>query len=277
MGSTTDPRRLIINADDYGLSRGVNIGIIEAAEAGVVTSASMMVNLEAFADGAARAGAGRSLSLGLHLNLTTGKPLTPARSLTRSGTRQFYALPILLTRASLGLVDPSDVTEECLAQIDRMIEAGFPPTHLDSHRHVHVHPALWSSVSKAAAARGISHVRVPSEPLWANPQDLGASLKKSGLLICTRLSRRHVSDNGTNHFFGISLQGGRSFKARLFAQIPKLLPGTTELMTHPGHADSALSEHDGYTTQRDEELRVLCSADFRNLLVRCGIELASFE
>ena len=83
VGSTPSPRRLIVNADDYGLSRGVNTGIIEAAETGVVTSASMMVNLPGFNDAAARAGSRPSLSLGLHLNLTTGKPLTLAPSLTR--------------------------------------------------------------------------------------------------------------------------------------------------------------------------------------------------
>ena len=277
MGSTRSPRQLIINADDYGLSRGVNTGIIEAAEAGVVTSASMIVNLKAFADAAERARGCSALSLGLHLNLTGGKPLTPARSLRRPDTRRFYPLPILIARASLGLVDASDVANECAAQIDRMTEAGHPPTHLDSHRHVHVHPALWPAVSEAAVSRGVSNLRLPSEPLWANPGDWRATLKKMGLLMCTRLFRRRVSGNSANHFFGISLQGGGSFAARLFALIPELPTGTTELMTHPGHADAELAEYDGYTWQRDEELRVLCSGEFRGLLARCGIELTSFD
>ena len=74
------------------------------------------------------------------------------------------------------------------------------------------------------------------------------------------------------------LAPGRSalFAARLFALIPKLPEGTTELMTHPGYADAELSEHDGYTWQREEELRVLCSKELRELLLRQGIELASF-
>ena len=142
VGSTPSPKRLIINADDFGISRGVNIGIIEAAEAGVVTSASLITNLPAFADAISRAQSSPDLSVGLHLNFTIGGPITRAPSLTRRNTGEFYPLPALLGRASLGRLDASDINLECRAQIDRMIDAGFPPTHLDSHRHVHAHPAI---------------------------------------------------------------------------------------------------------------------------------------
>src|ERR1700693_2276243 len=142
VGSTPSSRKLVINADDYGLSRGVNTGIVEAAETGSVTSASMMVNLPGFDGSVASARSCPSLSLGLHLNLTTGKPLTAAPTLTRRETGQFYPLPLLIARASLGRVDSSEVARECAAQIDRMVEVGIRPTHLDSHRHVHAHPSL---------------------------------------------------------------------------------------------------------------------------------------
>jgi chitin disaccharide deacetylase len=273
VGSTRSSRRLIVNADDYGLSLGANTGIIEAAAKGVVTSASMIVNLPGFDDAVARARSCPSLSLGLHLNLTMGKPLTAAPSLTRRKTGQFYPLPVLVARASLGRVNSSEVTRECAAQIDRMIEAGVSPTHLDSHRHIHAHPALWPAVRQAASSRGISNVRVPSEPLWANARDWRATLKKTGLLMSTRLTRRGADHGAAIHFFGVSLQGGSSFAARLFALIPELPAGTTELMTHPGYADAGLSEYDGYTWQREEELRVLCSRELRDLLARSGIEL----
>jgi predicted glycoside hydrolase/deacetylase ChbG (UPF0249 family) len=276
VGSTRSSRRLIVNADDYGLSPGVNSGIIEAAETGVVTSASMIVNLPGFNDAVARARSCPSLSLGLHFNLTTGKPLTAVPTLTRSRTRQFYPLPVLVARAGLGRVDPREVVQECAAQIDRMAEAGISPTHLDSHRHVHAHPALWRAVSEAASSRGVSNVRVPTEPLWANAWDWKATLKKTALLICARLSKREAKEGARNNFFGVSLQGGGSFAARLFALIPELPAGTTELMTHPGYADATLSEHDAYTWQREEELRVLCSKELRDLLQRHEIELASF-
>ena len=183
MGLTPSPARLIINADDFGISRGVNIGIMEAVEAGVVTSASMVVNLPGFGDAVERARSRHAPSLGLHLNLTAGRPLTAVPSLTRLSTGEFYPLPMLVARASLGLLDSSDIVNECQAQIDRMTEAGFRPTHLDSHRHVHAHPAISPAVFRAASTRGILQVRDPREPLRINARDWHATLLKSGILI----------------------------------------------------------------------------------------------
>jgi chitin disaccharide deacetylase len=275
VGSTPSQIQLIINADDFGIARGVNIGIIEAAKAGVVTSTSLIVNLPAFADAIARAQSCPDLSLGLHLNFTIGRPLTAAPSLARADTGEFHSLPTLLGRASLGLVDTADIDLECKAQIDRMIDAGLRLTHLDSHRHVHAHPAISTAVVRAAASRGISHVRIPCEPLGINPGDWRATLKKVGLLISVRLSRRGTA-NQAPRFFGISLQGAKSFASRLFALIARLPPGTNELMTHPGYTDATLTGFDSYALERENELAVLCTREFRELLDRCGITLTSF-
>src|ERR1700681_1103757 len=220
VGSTHSPTRLIINADDFGISRGVNIGIIEAAVAEVVTSASMIVNLPAFEDALDSAASCRTLSFGLHLNLTVGRPLTRAPSLTRHDTGEFFTLPVLVARASLGLLDASDIARECLAQIDRMTDAGFPPTHLDSHRHVHAHPAIFAVVARAAASRGIFQVRIPRESLRLNASDWRATLKKTGLMICAGLSSGTAAVDRAVDFVGVSLQGGKSFATRLFALIP---------------------------------------------------------
>ena len=156
-----------------------------------------------------------------------------------------------------------------------MTEAGFPPTHLDSHRHVHAHPAISSAVIRAASTRGILQVRESCEPLRTNASDWRATLKKAGLLVCERLSGR-AADDDRIHFVGISLQGAHRFKARLFAVIHNLPLATTELMVHPGRADAALAEFDSYTLERETELEVLCSREFRQLLDIYGVTLASF-
>jgi predicted glycoside hydrolase/deacetylase ChbG (UPF0249 family) len=277
VGPTHSSIRLVINADDFGISSGVNAGIIEAAAAGIVTSASTIVNMPAFADAIDRARSSPALSLGLHLNLTSGRPLTDAPSLTRRRTGEFYTLPQLMARASLRLLDTSDIVRECQAQVDRLGEAGFAPTHLDSHRHVHAHPAIFSAVLRAARSRGIGRVRVPGEPLGINGSDWRATLKKGGLLLCTRLAgagdkqrRNRIS------FFGISLQGAEKFAARLFALIPRLPKGISELMVHPGYADASLAKIDAYTVERETELAVLCSREFRELLEQCEVTLISF-
>ena len=271
--STPSRRRLIINADDFGISRGVNIGIIEAAQAGIVTSASALVNLPGFDDAMIRARSTAGLALGVHLNFTSGRPLTRAPSLTGRGG-DFYGLPMLAVRASLGLLSADDIHGESLAQIDRLVDTGFHPTHLDSHRHVHVHPAIFPTVCKAAASRGLSRVRIPREPMRLNAVDWRATLKKAGLLAAT--SRAHGRVDGAHHFFGISLQGGSSFQDRLFALIPQLPSGTSELMVHPGYSDVSLREWDSYTGERETELSVLCSPEFRELLDRWDVTLTNF-
>lgn len=277
-------RRLIINADDFGISRSVNDGIIEAARSGGITSASLMVNLPDSADAVARARRCRGISVGLHFNLTVGDALTGPSSLTQGNTAEFYPLPRLLAAASLGMIDAADVERECLAQIDRMTRAGFPPTHFDSHRHVHTHPTIYPAVLRAVQARRIPHVRVPCEPLDVNTGVLGATMKKSLLLFSARGSRRFGSSAGTatttaqdiTGFVGISLQGGAAFGDRLFALVRDLPAGTTELMTHPGYADADLAKRDTYTVEREMELRILCSAEFQDLLRENRIALRNF-
>ncbi len=240
-------RRLIVNADDFGISRGVNDGILEAARVGGITSTSLMVNLPDSADAVARARQCPGISVGLHFNLTVGDALIGPSSLTQGTTSTFFPLSRLLAAASLGMLDESDIERECLAQIDRMTRAGFPPTHLDSHRHVHTHPAIYPAVLRAVQARRIPHLRVPCEPLDVNAGVLGATMKKSVLLLSANRSRRM---NGAamgpaqqiTGFVGISLQGGTSFRERLFSLLRVLPAGTTELMAHPGYPGAGLAK-----------------------------------
>jgi chitin disaccharide deacetylase len=273
--STRLPRRLIVNADDFGMSPAVSSGIIEAAEAGSVSSASMIVNLDGFDDAVRRAKSFGALPLGLHFNIVAGRPLTRAPSLTdKSGS--FVRLGSLLWRATTGRINACELAAECVAQLDRMSAVGLRATHLDSHRHVHMHPAIFSTIVAAGASRGVGIVRVPIEPLRTNFGNLRATAKKIGLSISTKLH----STNGVerpDHFFGISMQGGESFGPRLLALIPRLPAGTSELMTHPGHVDAALENSDSYTWQREMELSTLLSPRFRELLQRNDVQLASFE
>lgn len=277
-------RRLIVNADDFGISRSVNLGIYEAARVGGITSTSLIVNLPDSADAVARARQCHGVSVGLHFNLTVGNALTGVSSLTHGSTGEFYPLSRLLAAASLGMIDSDDIERECLAQIDRMTRAGFPPTHLDSHRHVHTHPAIYPAVLRAVQARRIPHLRVPCEPLDVNTGALGATVKKSLLLLSARRSRRAATPTRSapppaqdiTGFVGISLQGGPAFADRLFALVRDLPAGTTELMTHPGYADADLAKRDNYTVEREIELRVLCSTEFADLLRENRVALANF-
>src|SRR4030081_633307 len=136
-------RLLVINADDLGFASGVNRGIIEAHDAGTLSSASMMVNAPAFEEAAALARARRPrLRGGLHLNLVAGRPLTDAVSLTDARTGEFHSLGDLTRRALGGRVRANEVRRECDAQLRALAAAGIAPTHLDSHRHAHALPGV---------------------------------------------------------------------------------------------------------------------------------------
>src|SRR5207244_1596197 len=149
----TIKRRLVVNADDFGLSDGVNRAISEAHAAGTVSSASLLVNAPGFADAVRRARAAPALGVGLHFNLTMGAPVSPATavpSLSDRRTGRFWSLSRLIARALSGRVDGAEVALECAAQIARAKSSGVRLTHLDGHQHTHVLPGIWGPVSAAA-------------------------------------------------------------------------------------------------------------------------------
>src|SRR2546425_1200137 len=193
-GATPDERRLVVNADDFGFSAGVNRGILEAHAAGVVSSVSVLVNTPGWPDARDWLRAvGGTLGVGLHLNLTTGAPLTTAPSLTSPRTGRFHSLAALVARALTGRLDPAHVAAECAAQLARLREAGVRVTHIDSHRHVHVLPGVWGVVIETARRGGGPVVRVPLEPLSPRAASWRALLKQAPHAAGRRARRAHVA------------------------------------------------------------------------------------
>jgi predicted glycoside hydrolase/deacetylase ChbG (UPF0249 family) len=273
-------RRLIVNADDFGLSVGVNEGIQEAAEAGVATSTTMMVNTPGFADAVRRAAGLRDgLSVGLHFNLTTGAPVAPASEVPSlvDGAGRFLPLAAFLRRALTGGVRPAEVRREADAQFARLRAAGVAPTHADSHRHVHAFPALRGAFAAAAAAAGVRAVRRPLEPLGARPANAAGLAKRALLAAAWAVPARGPRPvPGTASFRGIVLLGVPSFEADLLALLDALPEGTTELMVHPGRNDPSVVGWDTYVAERAVELAALLSAPVRERLGRGDIVLTRF-
>ena len=266
-----------MTADDFGLSPAVNKGIIEAHQAGCVTSASLLVNTPGFRDALTRLAAAPALQVGLHLNLTVGGPVAPRQdvaTLFDPRTGAFYPLPRFVRRTLAGLVRREQVAVECAAQLDRLRAAGITVARLDSHHHVHVLPRVWESVLAAARRAGIRAVRVPIEPV-GDPFRIGAALKQ----LCIRSAWRvaTAADAGADvrvaHFRGMTLQGTRQFLSRLLALLDRLPVGVTELMVHPGCLDDDLAEVDHQAPQRELELAALCSPSLAARLARGDITL----
>ena len=279
MAATPDRPRLIINADDFGFSEGVTSGIVEAHAAGSVTSTSIMANGIDFGNAVHRARLSRALGVGVHLNLVQGRPLLRAPSLTDPATNEFYPLATQALRAVAGRIDARELEAECRAQIDRVREAGITVTHLDSHRHAHAMPGIFHVVARVAREAGIRAIRIPREPLRVSALDAGATARKLVLGLSLRAVRAlplRAPLVTTDHFRGISLQGGTHFAGRVRRVLDTLGDGSTELMVHPGHVDASLAAQDSYTAPRAIELAELLSAGVRERLRRGDIELITF-
>jgi len=258
-------KRLIVNADDFGWSGAVTGGIIRAHREGLVTSTTLMANLEGAAEALARARQeAPGLAVGLHLNLTEGRPLAPpgevATLLDREG-RLMPSLATLYRRLRLSGGARRAAARELEAQVRWALDHGLRPSHLDSHKHVHQVPPLLPLVIDLARRHGIAAVRTTAElavpgvarflparrnlaggsPGWS----AAARVRQAALARIARRwgrrARRIVRGAGlatTDWFFGVRATGGIS--AELLEHLLCCAPeGTGELMVHPGEAEPA--------------------------------------
>ena len=273
-------KRLIINADDLGLAESVNRGILETMESGVVTSASLIVNMGAHDDAIQRLRDARTrgleVSVGLHFNIIAGTPLTARASLLDFRTGRFLPLHRLALRAFIGRIDRRDVATELEAQL-RTAQALLSPlgmrvTHIDSHRHTHCLPRIFDVVLRVARDHGIPHVRHPiesSRTLLGRPR----AIVPTQLLRLALRSSAALDDVG---FAGFALMGSGALDRDLDRLVAALPDGTTELMVHPGYDSPELAAQDPYRAPREREVRVLTSPTLRDRLTQLGVELTRF-
>ena len=205
--SVAPRRRLIVNADDYGLSPGVNAGVLAAHRDGLVTSATTMINMPWAVDGIAAAPP--SLALGLHLNLTTGAPsAAPARVPSLLGADgAFLRLDRLLLRLGLGQVREGDLEREIAAQLERAVRTGAALDHLDGHHHIHLHPRVLPIALRLAAAYGVPAVRCPEETAAAPGEAPRDRLRRIAVGAAARRVRRRARAAGlttSDHFRGLA-------------------------------------------------------------------------
>lgn len=277
-------RQLVVNADDFGISRGVNRGIVEAHRNGLVTSASLMPNLPSAEDALTRAAACQDLGLGLHLTLTAGRPLSPPNRVPTlvDSEGQFHVLGTLLGRLSLGQVSADDLSRELGAQVEWALRRGVRPSHLDSHHHVHVHPRVAPVVISLARQHGIGWVRCPVERgpspalLGLTPKDAVRTVAISTFGLLTKILVKRAGLRTTRQFRGIGLGMGFG-EAGLLDTLGRLPPGLTELMTHPGVPDNELARLTVFSEGRDRELAALTAPWAREMVRRRRIRLTSFD
>lgn len=274
----TMSHRVVLCADDFGLTEGVSRGILELARQGRISATSAMTNCEAWPDLApGLTEMGDRIGVGLHLNLTAGAPLGPMPILAPSN--RLPPLRQLLRGAALGRVPEGEVRAEIERQLDAFERCfGVAPAFVDGHQHAHVLPVMRRALLAALAERGLAG------RLWLrDPSDATGPILRRGLswrkaLIVRALAtgfRRDARAAGfdTNEgFAGFSplddTPPGRVFRSAFRALGPRPV-----VMCHPGYADETLRELDPAVESRPAEMAYLSSADFAALLAEHDIAL----
>lgn len=277
-------KQLIVNADDFGYTRGVNRAIVDAHRAGIVTSTSLLATGAAFADAVERARATPSLDVGCHLNLVEGSPVSPPEEVPHlvGADGKFHNLVEFGLRAVLGLAPAAEIEREFAAQIEKMIQAGIRPSHLDTHQHAHLLPKVTTVLARVAQRYGIGWVRRLCENCTP-PIRQGAWRRRmvaaASHLFVSALERR-MDAHGLrtpDAFTGFVLTG-RLTPSGLAATLAGLPEGVTELMCHPGYYDQELKDSPTMLKRKREiEWKIVADPAWLAWLRERGVALTSFR
>lgn len=287
-------RRLIVNADDLGLTHGVNRAIHESHTGGVVSSATLMAGGAAFDHAVEIIRATPALSVGCHIVLVDGKPIldpasVPSLLSNATANRSFHSgIQTFAVQAVMGRFDREQLVNEIVAQVKKIRSAGIQVMHFDTHKHAHIFPAVLEAMAAAALICGIPAIRNPFVP--------GTALRARHFAGQPSLWKRYGQVRMLRHFgrqfrermrrAGIATPDGSigvvetgSLNSSLLQRALEDLPeGTWELVCHPGYDDSELrAANTRLLGARDEERQLLMSRNLREFLDRRKIRVIGYR
>jgi chitin disaccharide deacetylase len=286
-------RRLIVNADDFGFTAGINRAIVEAHTRGIVTSSTLMVKGPAFDDAVRLAKTVPHLSVGCHIVLIDGEPVVdpgklPSLTSPKTAGRFRDGLKSFATRALMGRLNRDEIKLEVSAQIHKLQLAGMEISHVDTHKHTHLFPAVLRPLLDAARECGIRAVRNPFGPgrplrsaellrrpsIWSRYAEVRILRTLAGKFRDAVKAKGFATPDGT---LGIVVTG--ALDEKLFRAIAAIIPeGSWEFVCHPGYnADDLKSARTRLRESRETELRVLTMPEVQELLSSQEIELISYR
>jgi chitin disaccharide deacetylase len=289
LGTLAAVKRLIINADDFGLAPGVNRAIIELQQAGALSSATLMATASCFSPAVYLAFAQPALAVGCHVVLVDGSPclrgsevsslLDPKRSVGFRPTVGSFLHDLLR-----GRIREQEIEAEAIAQIRRIQSSGLTVSHIDSHKHLHAFPRVLAPLLRAAQRCGVDCVRNPFEPWWSLRATRPAGVWRRAQVHAMRTQRRSflrlTRKHGvttTDGSIGILATGGLDGPVlrSLLHAMPK---GIWELVCHPGYSDSVLEQaHTRLLASREVERGALLEVIPPALRNDSGLSLIDFH
>ena len=257
-------RYIVINADDFGLSREVNKGILAAHKKGCLTSTSLMANGPMFRQGVEMSRSVPRLGIGIHLNLLRGKPISKLQLVSRLvDERGIFpgTVTSMMRRFMQSSVALDQAEHECMAQIEQIIQTGIRPTHIDSEKHLHMYPPLFKRVARLAVSYGIRWIRIVEEnsiswKIKFTITQMGKSFLLGRFARSCRKIAKTTDLKSSDNFYGV-LHAGHMVKDVYDDIFERMLPGVTEIVCHPGfngesNTDSDLGLYFLEETRQDE-------------------------
>lgn len=254
-------KSLIVNADDFGFTRDVNQGIVEAHRNGILTATTLMATGDAFDDAVRLAKETPSLDIGCHLVLV-GAPPFPA------------TIGQLIRVLALRRIR---IYDELVSQVRRILDAGISPSHLDTHKHTHLLPPVLDAVTRISEEFKISWVRKPFD---FRGQPGGVGWKNRLMQLQRPRFARAFARHGccsTDWFTGFRITG--NYDAAILVELIHVLPdGSTEMMCHPGVLGPELQQaRTRLKRSRQDELGALTSREVREAIQQAGVRLACYR
>lgn len=287
-------KRLIINADDFGMTPGVNRAVVEARQSGVLTSTTLMATGAAFEEAVQLATQAKTLDVGCHVVLLEGTPLLPAREIPSlaaqdiDGVTQFRrGFRAFIQAALAGKLHGEDIYREARAQILSLQKAGIEVSHVDTHKHAHVFPAVFRPLLRAALDCGVTAVRNPFEPMCAMSwQRLRSRRDLWSRYLPVRMLQafadqfvaecRNLGISSPQGTFGITLTGYADEESFL-EMLDRIPAGNWELLCHPAYEDEMWLQLGPRAGSGKEELQMLLSPHVAATIRDNGILLASYS
>ena len=278
-------KKLIVNADDFGLHTLINQGIIKGHREGFITSTSIMPSAPAYEEAVELAKANPRLGVGIHLTLVGGvAPVLPATKISSLLDDHGCFLPDYVAFAKrfyTGGVRAGELEAELRAQMEKALASGLSLTHVDSHQHTHVLPGLNGLVIKLCNEYNIKRERIPKEGYTFSggfQAGLGRKIGRCGLSFCAALAASGADKDGIKHpdyFFGM-LAGGH-LNAELVGNIIRALPeGVSEIMTHPGLETAPLAKLYAWHYTWETELASYLDESNKALIKEKSVQLVNF-
>ncbi|HEX3436179.1 MAG TPA: ChbG/HpnK family deacetylase [Pseudacidobacterium sp.] len=275
-------RRLIVNADDFGLTNGINRAVVELHTSQALSSATLMATGDSFVEAVSDAHNQPSLGVGCHVVLVDGMPVLPPSqipSLVGPNGHEFrLKLSTFVADLLRGGIDDTQIEAEATAQIRKLQESGIAVTHLDTHKHTHMFPRVLRPLLRAALKCGVKAIRNPFEPNWSlNATANAGHVRKMQVRLLRSQSAsfaQEIKQAGlitTDGAIGVLATG--TLDTQTIRNLLGAMPdGTWELVCHPGYNDNVLQQQRTRLLEaRDVERTALLET-----IPHAGVDLISF-